>query len=223
MNLKDLWTSVWPRAQQGNSRPLAKGKKSNPPTFQRAEILSYSWTYNGLPFNGEGASTSTPTFPSVNCLNTPEIELALTTAYEVAGETLMCTSEPLAFPVIVTPVAELALALPDVLCADAEVEFEVSGPGLTAFLCEDATLTYAWSVDRGNGFEPAGTGTNLALNTGDAGAIEVTVEAITTGSAGTCVNTETVGLIHCSQPCAFPLRRRHDVLRRRKPRTRGGL
>lgn len=188
----------------GEFEAACEGQAIEPTNVPEGANLSYSWTYNGLPFSGEGASTSTPTFPTVNCLNTPEIELALTTAYDVAGETLMCMSAPLAFPVTVTPVAEFALALPDVLCADAEVEFEVSGPGLTAFLCEDATLTYAWEVDRGDGFEPAGTGTNLALNTGDAGAIEVTVEAITTGSAGTCVNTETVGLNIAANPVLSP-------------------
>ena len=188
----------------GEFEAACEGQAIEPTNVPEGANFSYSWTYNGLPFNGEGASTSTPTFPEVNCLNTPEIELALTTAYDVAGETLMCTSAPLAFPVTVTPVAEFELALPDVLCADAEVEFEVSGPGLTAFLCEDATLTFAWEVDRGNGFEPAGTGTNLPLNTGDAGAIEVTVEAITTGSAGTCVNTETVGLNIAANPVLSP-------------------
>ncbi|MGB2228862.1 MAG: hypothetical protein ACPHZB_05010, partial [Flavobacteriales bacterium] len=176
----------------GEFEAACEGQEIEPTNVPVGANLSYSWTYNGLPFNGEGASTSTPTFPAVNCLETPDIELALTTSYDVAGESLMCMSAPLAFPVTVTPVAEFALALPDVLCADAEVEFDVSGPGLTAFLCEEATLEYAWAVDRGNGFQPAGTGTSLSLNTGDAGAIEVAVEAITTGSAGTCVNTETV-------------------------------
>ena len=84
------------------------------------------------------------------------------------------------------------------LCADDEVELKF-GPGLTS-LCEDATLEYAWFVDRGNGFQSAGTGTSLALNTGDAGAIEVTLEAITTGSAGTCVNAETAGLNIAANP-----------------------
>ena len=188
----------------GEFEAACEGQEIEPTNVPEGANLSYSWTYNGLPFNGEGASTSTPTFPAVNCLDTPDIELALTTSYDVAGESLMCTSEPLAFPVTVTPVAEFALALPDVLCADAEVEFEVSGPGLTAFLCEEATLEYAWAVDRGNGFQPAGTGTSLSLNTGDAGAIEVAVEAITTGSAGTCVNTETVVLNVAANPVLSP-------------------
>ena len=83
----------------------------------------------------------------------------------------------------------------------------MSGPGLTAFLCEDATLEYAWEVDRGNGFQPAGTGTNLSLNTGDAGAIEVAVEAITTGSAGTCVNTQTAELNIAANPVLSPSKR----------------
>ena len=188
----------------GEFEAACEGQEIEPTNVPEAEILSYSWTYNGLPFNGEGAQPPPPLSLRSIASNTPDVELVLTTAYDVAGETLMCTSEPLAFPVTVTPVAEFALALPDVLCADAEVEFEVSGPGLTAFLCEDATLTYAWSVDRGDGFEPAGTGTNLPLNTGDAGAIEVTVEATTTGSAGTCVNTETVGLIIAANPSVPP-------------------
>ena len=188
----------------GEFEAACEGQEIEPTNVPVGANLSYSWTYNGLPFNGEGASTSTPTFPAVNCLETPDIELALTTSYDVAGESLMCMSAPLAFPVTVTPVAEFALALPDVLCADAEVEFDVSGPGLTAFLCEEATLEYAWAVDRGNGFQPAGTGTSLSLNTGDAGAIEVAVEAITTGSAGTCVNTETVVLNVAANPVLSP-------------------
>lgn len=188
----------------GEFEAACEGQEIEPTNVPEGANLSYSWTYNGLPFNGEGASTSTPTFPTVNCLDTPDIELALTTSYDVAGESLMCMSEPLAFPVTVTPVAEFALALPDVLCADAEVEFAVSGPGLNAFLCEEATLEYAWAVDRGNGFQPAGTGTSLSLSTGDAGAIEVAVEAITTGSAGTCVNTETVVLNVAANPVLSP-------------------
>jgi len=188
----------------GEFEAACEGQEIEPSNVPEGTNLSYSWTYNGLPFSGEGASTSTPTFPAVNCLDTPNIELALTTTYDVAGESLMCMSEPLAFPVTVTPVAEFALALPSVLCADAEVEFEVSGPGLTAFLCEEATLEYAWAVDRGSGFQPAGTGTSLSLNTGDAGAIEVAVEAITTGSAGTCVNTETVVLNVAANPVLSP-------------------
>ena len=188
----------------GEFEAACEGQEIEPTNVPEGANLSYSWMYNGLPFNGEGASTSTPTFPAVNCLDTPDIELALTTSYDVAGESLMCMSEPLAFPVTVTPVAEFALALPDVLCAEAEVEFEVSGPGLTAFLCEEATLEYAWAVDRGNGFQPAGTGTILSLNTGDAGAIEVAVEAITTGSAGTCVNTETAVLNVAANPVLSP-------------------
>ena len=185
-------------------RAACEGQEIEPTNVPEGANLSYSWTYNGLPFSGEGNSTSTPTFPAVNCLDTPDIELALTTAYDVAGETLVCTSEPLAFPVTVTPVAQFALSLPDVLCADSEVELEVSGPGLTAFLCEDATLDYAWAVDRGNGFEPAGEGTSLDLNTGDAGPIVVSVEAITTGSAGTCVNTQTAELNIAANPVLSP-------------------
>ena len=188
----------------GEFAAACEGQEIEPTNVPEGVNLSYSWTYNGLPFNGEGSSTSTPTFPAVNCLDTPDIELSLTTNYDVAGETLMCTSAPLAFPVAVTPVAEFALNIPDVLCADDEVELEVSGPGLTSFLCEDATLEYAWSVDRGNGFQSAGTGTSLALNTGDAGAIEVTLEAITTGSAGTCVNAETAGLNIAANPVLSP-------------------
>ena len=188
----------------GEFEAACEGQTIEPTNVPEGANLSYSWTYNGLPFNGEGASTSTPTFPEVNCLNTPDIELALTTAYDVAGETLVCSSEPLAFPVTVTPVADFALSLPDVLCADADVELGVSGPGLTAFLCEDATLQYAWEVDRGNGFESAGEGTSLDLNTGDAGPVVISVEAITTGSAGTCVNTQTAELSVAANPVLSP-------------------
>ena len=192
------------QSPSGEFEAACEGQEIQPTNVPEGGNLSYSWTYNGLPFSGEGNSTSTPTFPAVNCLETPDIELALTTAYDVAGETLVCTSELLAFPVTVTPVAQFALSLPDVLCADSDVELEVSGPGLTAFLCEDATLNYAWAVDRGNGFEPAGEGTSLDLNTGDAGPIVVSVEAITTGSAGTCVNTQTAELSIASNPVLSP-------------------
>ena len=192
------------QSPSGEFEAACEGQEIQPTNVPEGGNLSYFWTYNGLPFSGEGNSTSTPTFPAVNCLDTPDIELALTTAYDVAGETLVCTSEPLAFSVTVTPVAQFSLSLPDVLCADSEVELEVSGPGLTAFLCEDATLDYAWAVDRGNGFEPAGEGTSLDLNTGEAGPIVVSVEAITTGSAGTCVNTQTAELSIASNPVISP-------------------
>ena len=188
----------------GEFEAACEGQAIEPTNVPEGANFSYSWTYNGLPFNGEGASTSTPTFPEVFCINTPEIELALTTSYDVAGETLMCTSEPLAFPVIVTPVAEFTLSIPDVLCADADVELEVSGPGLTPYLCENATLEYDWEVDRGNGFEPEGNGTSLDLNTGDAGSVLVSVEATTTGSAGTCVNTQTAELSIAANPVLSP-------------------
>ena len=188
----------------GEFEAACEGQEIQPTNVPEGGNLSYSWTYNELPFNGEGASSSTPTFPAVNCLETPNIELSLTTSYNVAGETLTCMSEPLSFPVAVTPLAEFTLSLPDVLCADSEVELEVVGPGLTAFLCEEATLEYAWGVDRGNGFQPAGTGSSLDLNTGDAGAVVVSVEAITTGSAGTCINTEIVELNIAANPSLSP-------------------
>lgn len=188
----------------GAFEAACEGQEIQPTDVPEGGSLSYSWTYNGLPFNGEGASTSTPTFPAVNCLETPDIELELTTAFDVAGETLMCMSEPITLPVTVTPVAEFALNLPNVLCADEDVELEVSGPGLTTFLCEEATLEYVWALDRGNGFQPAGTGANLELNTGEAGSVVVSVEAITTGSAGTCVHTETAELNIAANPMLSP-------------------
>ena len=105
MGSKGLWTSGSPRTPRENFAAACEGQEIEPTNVPEGANLSYSWTYNGLPFNGEGSSTSTPTFPAVNCLDTPDIELSLTTNYDVAGETLMCTSAPLAFPVAVTPVA----------------------------------------------------------------------------------------------------------------------
>jgi len=155
------------------------GEAVSPENVPTGPEFTYAWSYDGLAFGGDGATTATPVFDGISCDS--EVSLVLSQTYVIDGVPLVCSAEAFDFSVEVAPTPEFNLSVPAVLCDDNEIDLAVTPvPAETG--CLEVTTEYVWNVDDGTGLN-ATSSDEITLAANDYDTIALNVVATSTGVA----------------------------------------
>ncbi|MDB0025503.1 hypothetical protein N9D95_03095, partial [Flavobacteriales bacterium] len=132
----------------------------------------YAWSFNGTPLMDP--DNSSPTFEDIQCGNFVELQLEETTL--VDGVPIVCSSEVYDLGLEVIPTPDLSLSIPEVLCEELNLSFEVEN-GNDGDVCAQHTTNLNWTVSLDGTQIDAGTDSNIDLNAVGGGELLFEVEA----------------------------------------------